>query len=116
MLYPYQPRGSVRIVFKPIEFSGTGDNILVASSGARHRIQAYQLFLVASLATTLRFKSGATNLTGPVMLSALGSVTLDNIREPWFDTAEGEDLILNQTGAAVVGGVLGYFIIDCGLP
>jgi len=111
MTAPYSGRGAQDIRYAPIDVSGTGDTVILVSPGGRTRLQAYQLFLVAGAATTIRWKSGATNLTGPVSLSALGSMTLDNIREPWFITAEGEDLVLNQTGTAVIGGVIGYFFV-----
>ena len=116
MALPYDSHLLGRLRFAAIEHSATGDTVLVAAGGARKRVQLYQLFFVVDAATIVRFKSGSVALTGPMPLAANGSVTLDNNREPWLITAEAQDLILNQTGTALIGGVVGYYIVDCGSP
>jgi len=107
MAFPYDGLDAKALLHAAIEFSGTGDNILVTPP-AGQRVVVYQLFALADAATIFRFKSGGTSLTGPLSIPAGGSITLDNNREPWFVTAIGEDFILNQSGTATVGGVVGY--------
>lgn len=99
-----------------INFNGTGDNIVVSAGGGRRRVQLYQVFFVVDAATTIKWRSGSTDITGPVPLVQYGSFVLDNNREPWLITNEGEDLVINQTGTAGVGGALGYWILDNGGP
>jgi len=91
----------------PIDFVATGDNTLVAGvAGAS--VRAYHLFLVVSAATTLTFKRGGTSLSGPMAMTANGSVVLDFVGQPWLTTADGEALVLSQSGTAQVSGQLGY--------
>lgn len=98
----------------PIDFTATGDNAVVAGV-AGLRVKVFQLFLVVSAATTLRFKDdGGTNLTGPIAMLANGSIVLDFVRgsreadQPWFTTSPGNAFVINQTGTAQVSGRMYY--------
>lgn len=101
----------------PIDFSGTGDNIIVVAGDPTHRVKVWRLFLVVSADTILTFKDGASDaFSGPLAMLANGSITFDMIpgtREsdtPWFRTEPGNDFIINQSGTATVGGTV-YFSI-----
>lgn len=90
-----------------IDFAGTGDNTVVPGvAGASVRV--YHLFLVVAAATSLTFKRGTTALTGPMAMTANGSVVLDFVTQPWMATEDGEAFVIHQTGTAQVSGQLGY--------
>lgn len=91
----------------PIDFTTTGDNTLVAGVGGAS-VRVYHLFLVVSADTNLTFKRGSTALTGAMPMLANGSIVLDFVTQPWFTTADGEALVLSQSGTAQVSGQLGY--------
>jgi hypothetical protein len=93
-----------------IEFSANGDNTVITAP-ADLRVAVHQLAAVCSAGTTLRFKSGANSISGPIPVGALGALTLENTGEPWFVTNPGENLVINQSGSATVGGVLGYRLV-----
>lgn len=90
-----------------IDFVSTGDNTLVAGVGGQS-VKVYKLFFVASAATTVIFKSGATALTGAITLAAGGSVVLDFDAEPWFTTGTAAAFVLNQSGTAQISGRVYY--------
>lgn len=91
----------------PIDFSGTGDNTLVSAVAGRS-VRVYHLILVVSADTSLTFKRGSTALTGAMAMLANGSIVLDFQEQPWFETADGEALVLSQSGTAQVSGQVGY--------
>jgi len=90
-----------------IDFTATGDNTLVAGVGGQS-VKVYKFFLVASAATVITFKNGATALHGPLTLAAGGSFVLDFDAEPWFTTSAAAAFVLNQTGTAQISGRLYY--------
>lgn len=95
-----------------VNTSSTGDNTLVAAVPSR-TIQVYRMMIVVSAATVLTFKDGAgTNLTGPMTMTAGGSVVLDYDQGPlaWFATSAGNAFIVNQTGTAQISGRVGYVL------
>lgn len=91
-----------------IDFTGTGDNTLVAAVGGK-KVYVYQLFLVQSAGSNLTFKDGAgTALTGTMSMLASGSITLFANGQPYFTTSTGNAFVLNQSGTAQVSGRLYY--------
>ena len=92
----------------PINFSSTGDNTVI-SAIASTRILVDRVWLVASTATNLTFKDGASNsLSGPVPMSANGGLTFDISGEAWFVTALANAFIINQSGTAQISGQIYY--------
>lgn len=95
-----------------VNTNSTGDNTLVAAVPSRS-IHIYRMMIVVSAATVLTFKDGAgTNLTGPMTMTAGGSVVLDYDQGPlaWFATSSGNAFVVNQTGTAQISGRVGYVL------
>lgn len=90
-----------------INFSGSGDNTLVAGS-AQTIIRVYRLWLVVAAATNLIFKDGTTALNGAADMSANGGLTFDHNGEPWFVTGAGNAFVLNSSSAVQIGGMVYY--------
>jgi len=92
-----------------INTNSTGDNDIVAAISGKG-VLVFKIFFVASAATTVTFKDGAsTSLTGAVSLTAGGSFVLDIDSEPWFVVSRGNAFIINQSGTAQLSG-RAYFI------
>lgn len=90
-----------------IDFSGSGDNTLVAGI-ANKTIRVFRLFIVVASATSLIFKDGSTALNGALPMSANGGLTFDLSNEPWFYTSAGSNFILNSSNAGQIGGRIWY--------
>ena len=90
-----------------VNASTVGDNTLVTGVGGE-TIRVFKVVLVFSEAGTAIFQDGNTALTGPLVMSAGGSIVLDmDVTNPWFLTSAGNNFILNLSGGAV-GGVIYY--------
>lgn len=100
-----QQQGYNRIT--ALSFSASGDNTAVAAVTAKQILVWGWSFSLAST-TTVRFKSGANNLTGAVTATAW-SQPLVNI-QPYLYTNPGEALVINLGGAVALGGVLWYSV------
>ncbi len=91
-----------------INASSTGDNAVVAAV-ATQCVLVFKIFFVASTATTVTFKDGAsTSLTGAITLTAGGSFVLDLDSEPWFVATRGNAFIISQSGTAQLSGRVYY--------
>ena len=90
-----------------INFSGSGDNTLVAGVSQKI-IRVYRLWLVVGSATNLVFKDGTTALNGAADMLASGGLTFDHNGEPWFVTGSGNAFVLNSSSAVQVGGMVYY--------
>lgn len=96
----------------PIAVSSSGDNTIVtAVAGKKIRVLGY--VLVANAAVNTKWKSGAgTDKTGLLYNAANGGVSAPVVGDPsevfWFETAAGEALVLNLSGAVAVGGHVVY--------
>lgn len=89
-----------------INFSASGDNIVI-SGIALKTIRVFRIFFVCSAATNITIKDGAgISLTGPMPMGANGGFTLDFQGEAWFVTSAGNSFIINQSGAAQIGGAV----------
>lgn len=103
----YSTTTTANLVSASINFSTTGDNVIVSTSTTRN-IRVYQMILTVGAATNLIFKDGETNLTGAMNLAANGSITLDFNGEPWFIAVANDAFIINQSGTAQVSGRIYY--------
>lgn len=101
-LYPRLPHLSRAA----INFSGSGDNTIIAADAA-NRVIIHRLWLVVGGATNLTFKD---NLSSPaaVPMSANGGLTFDATGEPWFCTAINQAFIINSSSAVQVSGEVYY--------
>lgn len=101
-LYPRLP-----YLFRaPINFSASGDNIIVAADPV-NRIVVHRIWLVCAVATNITFKD---NLASPsaVPMSANGGLTFDATGEPWFVTDPNTAFIINSSQAVQVSGCVYY--------
>lgn len=96
--------------FAAIAVSTSGNNPIVAAvTGKKIRVLAY--ILVGSDAVNAKFQSasGGTDLTGlKYIAGAGGGVCAPFNPVGWFETASGQLLNLNLSGAVAVGGELVY--------
>lgn len=98
----------------PIAASSSGDNTLVAAAaGKAIRVLNYKLSFGGTV--NAKFKSGAsTDLTGLLYGAAAVNVGSEPLRwsegrmAPLLETAAGEALVLNLSGAVAVGGHVTY--------
>ncbi len=99
----------------PIEVSASGDNTIVAGVAGKH-IHVLQVVIIAAAEVTVRWKSGATNLSGPMALAKNGGYSAESSSEyprpieGVLVTGQGEALVLNLGAAVSVGGHLRYFV------
>jgi hypothetical protein len=95
--------------FAKIDAATSGDNTLVAAVSGK-KIRVLQLFLVSSGTVATRFESGAggTALTGQMNLIANTGYSLPYSPVGLFETAAGELLNLELSGAVSVDGSLTY--------
>lgn len=98
-----------------VEVSGAGDHVLVAG----HPGKVIKVFRIVLTLTTpddnpidLQFKSGTTDLNGPIQLYSGGAITLELNQRRWLMTWPGEDLIVNLSGAGRLTGGLTVVIED----
>lgn len=90
----------------PINFSGAGDNILVAGIAGK-RIKVLQFFFVLAAATNLTYKSGSTVLSGALDFGSNAAQVQDFIQLP-LTCNVGDPFILNSSAAVAVGGTIWY--------
>jgi len=91
----------------PINFSGSGDNTIVAADTNGNRIVVQRLWLVCAGATNLTFKD---NLSSPaaIPMGANGGLTFDATGEPWFITDPNTAFIINSDSSVQVSGEIYY--------
>ncbi len=89
-----------------INATGTGDQTIVAGV-ANKRIYVYGFALSTSTVVNWTWKSGATSLSGPVQANAWSQSPV--LGSPaFFVTAAGDNLVLNLSASATLGGVVWY--------
>lgn len=97
-----------KIISEPIDFSTSGDNVIISGIAAK-RIYVFSLKWVVAGDTVLTVKNGpSTSLTGPMTYFAGGSDVFDARNFPWFQTSFGNDFILGSTNMVQVAGVVYY--------
>jgi len=104
---------SIALKFTPIDFSGTGDNTVVAAVPGK-KIKVLAFMVNAALVVAARFKSGpSNNLTGAIALGVNGTMALATALPSWIlETAVGEALVLNLGAALQVNGFVAYWDSD----
>lgn len=88
----------------PIAISSVGDNVIVVPSNVRETISVIGGYLAMDSETTVQFKSGANQLTGPALIT---EIFLDKEEQaPWYITNPGESLIISLGDAVGCNGIL----------
>lgn len=95
--------------FAVIDAATSGDNTIVGVVASK-KIRVLSLFYVSSGSVTTRFESnaGGTALTGQMTHAASTGMALPFNPVGWFETAAGELLNLELSGAVSVDGALTY--------
>lgn len=106
--------------FAKIEANASGDNVIV--SGAtfpQKRIRVLSYTILTDADVTVKWVSNATDISGPMPLAATGGMhcTSNYLAGggpmALMTTLEVEDdLILNLSGPAIVGGFITYYAIS----
>lgn len=95
-----------------ITASSSGNNEIVAAVAGKHiRVLSYNY--VASGTVNVAWRSGATTVIGGLgyWVANTGKVAPKN-EDGWFQTAAGEALNVNLSGAVAIGGEGTYVEID----
>lgn len=99
------------LLFGVISTSASGDTTLLAAQTTL-KIKVVSYTIVVAGAVSVKFKSGAaTDITGAMAFATNGGVA-DNAAS-WahlFETAVGQALVLNLSGAVAAGGHFSYFL------
>jgi hypothetical protein len=92
-----------------IDAASSGDNTIVPAVTGK-KIRVLSLYYLAAGTVTVRFESGAggTALTGQMQHTAQTGCVLGENDHGWFETASGELLNLELSGAISVDGCLSY--------
>ena len=95
-----------------IDAASSGDNTLLAAVTGK-RIRVHSLFAVSAGTVTVRFESaaGGTALTGQMTMAANTGFVLPHNPAGWFETAAGELLNMELSGAVSVDGSFTYSIV-----
>ena len=108
--------------YLPISVNSAGDNVILAGSlfpNRRFMVLAYTLLTDANV--TITWKSNSTAISGAMPILASGGISTTSnflsggIGQPLglFQTVNGnDDLILNLSGAANVGGHISIFVLN----
>ena len=90
--------------------ASSGDNSLVAAvAGARYRVLS--VAVVSTLANSIKFRSGTTDISGTFPLAANGGFVMPFNEHGWFETAVGEALQINMTVATSTGVQIQYIVL-----
>lgn len=103
-----------QLIIAPIDFSASGDNTVVADPGDGRYIAVDFISFFPTTATTIQLKAGSRNLSGPLPLDAKQTITWENAmsnEHGLMKTLQGESLILNNSGAIQVGGMVCYRLV-----
>ncbi len=106
--------GRYPIKFAEIDNGGSSGDTTVVSGVTGKVIVVTSFWLVAAGATTVTFKSASTEITGGAAIAANGGVSAHG-DFGLFETASGEDLNLNSSAAASVGGSMAYYFKEAGV-
>ena len=94
------------MAYAPISAATLGDNTVVAAKAGK-KIQVERFILVSASAVNVKWRSGTTDLSG---LMTMGGTGFFGLVVPGFgsedclETAAGEALELNLSGAVATGG------------
>lgn len=107
------------LIFRPINATASGDNVILPGSVyGNKKVMVLSYVLISSAPCVVTWKSGAsTALSGGMSLQSSGGCShTANYLAPGqplgaFQTNAGDDLILNVSGAATVGGHISLYVM-----
>jgi hypothetical protein len=88
----------------PINFTGSGDQTLVAAMPG-YKLAILQFFFVVSAPVTLIYKSGTTAMSGPMAFLANGAQVQDFIELPLL-CSDNDPFVLNASTSVTLGGII----------
>jgi hypothetical protein len=95
-----------------VNASSSGDNELVAAPAAGTKIRVLSVVAVAGVsANTLTFRSATTAVSAGFPFAANGGMALSENPNGWFQTAAGEALNVNLSGASLVAVSITYILV-----
>ena len=98
--------------FAALNASTLGDNVTVTGVGGKKiRVLKYTVLASGTVAVKFRTSTGPSDLTGPMSLAANSGVGGAFCPIGLFETASGDNLLLNLSAATAVGGHLTYVLI-----
>lgn len=92
----------------PINASASGANAIVAGAPGRTIVVLGYVFVAAGAVEVTWESGGGSLLSGPMSVGANGGVSLAYNEKGHFWTLPGESLVMDLSGAVVVGGHLLY--------
>ncbi len=102
-------RKTVDAIYLVVDESTSGDHTMVAGV-AGSTIVVYSIFVITGADNTVLWKSGSTTILGGSPLATNGGYHVESdfgISE----TVDGEDLILNTSAVAQIGGGITYALV-----
>ena len=104
------PNGNIK--YASVNASSSGNTQLVAAPGAGQKIRIMSMVVVCGVAaTSMKLQSGTTDITALFAFAANGGMVLNENRYGWFQTAAGEALNVNLSGANAVGVSITYLLV-----
>lgn len=98
-------------LFGAISVSSSGDNTVIAAVPNR-QIRVVKVAMVCAAAVVCTWKSSVSGaISGPMSFATNGGISEPYTPVGIFQTAIGEGLVLNLTGAISVGGTLTYILV-----
>jgi len=102
---PYTP------LYAPVDSMQSGFTEIVEGVKGK-KIRTISLFVMAAGDTNIRLFSGAERpLSGLIRFIPSTGFVLNRNQDGWFETSEGDSLVLEQSGNINIGGLLTYIII-----
>lgn len=93
--------------FASIATSGSGDQAIVSLVSGK-KIRVLNAYIVAAGTVTVKWRSGTTDISGPIPLVSTGGLVWPAAPCGWWETAAGAALNLNLSANIVVGGGITY--------
>lgn len=97
------------VIQAPVGFTGSGDNTIVFGVAGK-LIKVVGLFFIVSDSVNLKFKSGATPLTGLLSMFPGGSFYRDLQHLPLNCISQGDSFVINADASITLGGTIWYIV------
>jgi len=109
---PVAVNSSYTLRFATINTATSGDSIVASPTSGTVKIKVLSLVLVSSGSVSVKWRSNATDLSGAMPLVANSGFVLPGTspgQSHYFQTAAGQDLNINLSGAVQVSGHISYY-------
>lgn len=93
-----------------INTSTIGSNELVPNPGTNLRIVVINVVIIAGAANSVKFQSGANDITALYALATNGGLVFVDSEVGWFATNPNEALNINLSQTAAVGVTISYYL------